>query len=42
MGWQTGAPGAEWIKSYRVHDLGPFADYTIQEVFGNPFTENRQ
>jgi hypothetical protein len=39
MGWQAGAPGAEFIKSYPVRDLGPLADDTIQFVFGTPFAE---
>lgn len=31
--WQIRAPGAELIKSYTVHDLGPWADATIFNVF---------
>jgi hypothetical protein len=36
MWWpgKTGAPAAEWIKSFAVRDLSPLADYTIANVFG--------
>lgn len=33
MAWQIGAPGAELIKNYPVHDLGSLADTTIFGVF---------
>lgn len=33
MAWQSGAPGAEFKKSYRLHDLSSLADTTIFRVF---------
>jgi len=41
MAWQIRAPGAELIKSYTVHDLGPWADATIFNVFDDSLERRR-